>query len=334
MVSVDYTNIADAVSGYMNDDGSNKNLDLNKGDSGGARLSNVPETEGDDNENKDLEADLNPTISATSSGSLSTGSFSFDAAQSASQKEEASKQEDTNKADTNKADDDISRRVSTMSTNTISMGNWKPNTNNYRDQFINDNDNESHINFNPYADSNSNYNNFTKMRTVSGASFDSVSNSSSVSVPETIDAALPSIDEDPDNHDSTINGSDNSLDLTKTINTTDSVLKEHHYHPQVFKEEKVTPISSKDDLGKTTAHEPQKYSSLLGANTGETEDSDLSRTKSSSSFASDEEATSNTGKRLGSTFREAQHLYQQVKISLHNHTIYIIGRVLWQRLNR
>lgn len=306
LVSVDYTNIADAVSGYMNDDGSNKNLDLYLGDSGGARLSNVPETEGDDNENKNLEADLNPTVSAASSGSLSTGSFSFDAAQSASQKEEDSKQEastqeDTNKEDTNKADDDISRRVSTMSTNTISMGNWKPNTNNYRDQFINDNDNESNINFNPYADSNSNYNNFTKMRTVSGASFDSVSNSSSVSVPETIDAALPSIDEDPDNHDSTINGSDNSLELTKTTNTTDSVLKEHHYHPQVFKEEKVTPISSKDDLGKTTAQQPQKYSSLLGANTGETEDSDLSRTKSSSSFASEEEATSNTDKRLGST---------------------------------
>lgn len=296
LVSVDYTNIADAVSGYMNDDGSNKNFDLNLGDSGAARLSNVPETEGDDNENKDLEAELNPTISAASSGSLSTGSFSFDAAQSASQKEEAPKQEDTNKEG-----DDISRRVSTMSTNTISMGNWKPNTNNYRDQFINDNDNESQINFNPYADSNSNYNKFTKMRTVSGASFDSASNTSSVSVPETIDAALPSIDEDPDNHDSTINGSDNSLDLTKTINTTDSVLKEHHYHPQVFKEEKVTPISSKDDLGKTSTQEPQKYSSLLGASTGGTGDNDLSRTKSSSSFASDEEATSNTDKRLGST---------------------------------
>lgn len=297
LVSVDYTNIADAVSGYMNDDGSNKNLDLNLGDSGAARLSNVPETEGDDNENKDLEADLNPTISAASSGSLSTGSFSFDAAH-ASQKQEGPKQEDMNKEE---EEEDISRRVSTMSTNTISMGNWKPNTNNYRDQFINDNDNESHINFNPYADSNSNYNKFTKMRTVSGGSFDSVSNSSSVSVPETIDAALPSIDEDPDNHDSTVNGSDNSLDLTKTINTTDSVLKEHHYHPQVFKEEKVTPISSKDDLGKTTTQEPQKYSSLLGTSTGEAEKGDLSRTKSNSSFASDEEATSNTGKRLGST---------------------------------
>ena len=291
LVSVDYTNIADAVSGYMNDDGSNKNLDLNLGDSGAARLSNVPETEADDNENKDLETDLNPTISAASSGSLSTGSFSFDAVQSASQKEEVPKQEDKSK------EEDISRRVSTMSANTISMGNWKPNTNNYRDQFINDNDNESHINFNPYADSNSNYNKFTKMRTVSGASFDSVSNASSLSVPETIDAALPSIDEDPDNHDS----SDNSLDLAKTINTTDSVLKEHHYHPQVFKEEKVTPLSSKDDLGKSTTQGPQKYSSLLGASNGVTEDSDLSRTKSSSSFVSEGESTTNTGKRLGST---------------------------------
>lgn len=292
LVSVDYTNIADAVSGYMNDDGSNKNLDLNLVDSGAARLSNVPE--GDDNESHDVEADLNPIVSAASSGSLSTGSFSFDGVHSAGQKDEAPKQ-----GDSNKAEEDISRRVSTMSANTISMGNWKPNTSNYRDQFINDNDNESHINFNPYADSNSNYNKFTKMRTVSGASFDSVSNASSVSVPETIDAALPSIDEDPDNHDSTINDSDNSLDLTKTINTTDSVLKEHHYHPQVFKEEKVTPISSKDDLAKPAHETTQKYSSLL-ASTSDTEDSEITRSKSKSSFGSSEEPIADFKKRLGS----------------------------------
>lgn len=292
LVSVDYTNIADAVSGYMNDDGSNKNLDLNLVDSGAARLSNVPE--GDDNESYDVEADLNPIVSAASSGSLSTGSFSFDAVHSAGQKDEDPKQ-----GDSNKAEEDISRRVSTMSANTISMGNWKPNTSNYRDQFINDNDNESHINFNPYADTNSNYNRFTKMRTVSGASFDSVSNASSVSVPETIDAALPSIDEDPDNHDSTINDSDNSLDLTKTINTTDSVLKEHHYHPQVFKEEKVTPISSKDDLAKPAHEATQKYSSLL-ASTTDTKDSEITRSKSKSSFGSSEEPITDFKKRLGS----------------------------------
>lgn len=297
LVSVDYTNIADAVSGYMNDDGSNKNLDLNLVDSGAARLSNVPE--GDDNENHDLETNLNPVVSAASSGSLSTGSFSFDAAQSAGQKEEAPKQ-----ADSNKEEEDISRRISTMSANTISMGNWKPNTNNYRDQFINDNDNESHINFNPYADSNSSYNKFTKMRTVSGASFDSVSNSSSVSVPETIDAALPSIDEDPDNHDSTMNDSDNSLDLTKTINTTDSVLKEHHYHPQVFKEEKVTPISSKDDLGKTAQETTQKYASLLGPSTTDAEESEITSSKSKSSFANSEEPIADFKKSLGSTSSE------------------------------
>lgn len=292
LVSADYTNIADAVRGYMNDDASNKNLDLTTGEPGGERLSNVPET--DDIEDKQSDTELQP-ISTVSSGSLSTGSFSFDPTNSNT----AQQKEETVNHPKSEDNDDVSRRISTMSNNTISMGNWKPNTNNYRDQFINDNDNESHISFNPYADSNTNYNKFTKMRTISGASDDS--NASSVSVPETIDAALPSIDEDPDNHDTTINDSGESLEPTKTINTSDSILKEPHYHPQVFKEEKVTPMSSKDDLPKSTGQEPQKYSSLLGTGNESDRNSDITRTKTNSSNISDKEAPWKSEKRVNSS---------------------------------
>lgn len=271
LMSVDYSNIADAVSGYMNNDASTKNLDAIT-ENEHPKMSDTK-----DLESKSVDGELKRT---ESSGSLSTGNFSFDT--------NSNSHKDSNQraAEGCSDKDDMSRRDSTLSTNTFSMGSWKPNTNNYRDQFINDNDNESHINFNPYAtETTNNYNKFTKMRTVSGASYDTVSNASSESVPETIDAALPSINEDPDNNDTTVNDSDNSLQLVKTSNTTDSVLKEHHHHPQVFKEERVTPLSSKDNLVKGDAPESQKYSSLLGRSK-DMSDSSSSLTRKSSNSSS------------------------------------------------
>ncbi|CAK7902874.1 hypothetical protein CAAN1_18S00606 [[Candida] anglica] len=85
------------------------------------------------------------------------------------------------------SDDAASRRISTMTTNTFSMGNWQPNTNSFRDQFINDNDNESTIGDNPD-------------RNETGRSSEDDRNSfdSSLSIPDTVDAAMPSISEDPD----------------------------------------------------------------------------------------------------------------------------------------
>ncbi|CCG23703.1 hypothetical protein CORT_0E01140 [Candida orthopsilosis Co 90-125] len=176
--------------------------------------------------------------SILSSGSLSTGKLSLESR--TFQKPETNDDEELN-----------SRRVSQA---TLSFGNWVPNTDNYRNKFINDNDNESTINFE--SDVASKYNKFTKARAASGLS-DVVSNASSVSVPETIDAAMPSIQEDTD--DETQNdsfGDTKSSDRLEPFVTQDSLFESKPYQKPVFGEERLTPAASKDNL-------PQKYSSLL-----------------------------------------------------------------------
>lgn len=191
-------------------------------------------------------SDLHPV---GSTGSLSTGKYSFD------QKNEFPEPPAT-----------LDRRDSTMSTNTFSMGGWKPNTNNFRDQFINDNDNESNFNFSLDNESSSGYQKFTKPRNVS----DNMSLMSSVSMPETVDVPLPSINEDGDDHDldkdDTFSSGDQSrgepsrgLGITSSNMTSDSILNEHDYeHGGKFHEE----MSSKESLSKDSARQ-QRYTSLL-----------------------------------------------------------------------
>ena len=83
------------------------------------------------------------------------------------------------------------RRVSTLSNATFNLGGWAPNTDNFRNQFIGENDSES-INFNT---DRSGYDKFTKVRTESTQEEDNA-NASLPSIPETIDAVMPSIQED------------------------------------------------------------------------------------------------------------------------------------------
>lgn len=250
-MSVDYSNIADAVSGYMND---SRPESLRR-----EQFVNpiVEDDSSPEEAQSDLESrDLQPVVS---SGSLSTGKLSL----ASSQPRNESKEE-------------ISRRVSTAST--INMGGWKPNTNNFRDQFINDIDNESVVNFNaPGADG---YRQFTNLgNNLSDSRFNDVqSNASSLSIPETIDAALPSIQEDED-HDISVTKSHDETPEDgshfESHSTFDTVFKPHS-HVQNFKE-LLTPTTSSVEVP-----QKQRYSSLLGDSTGDTTPQRASETFDSS----------------------------------------------------
>lgn len=120
--------------------------------------------------------DLNPV---ESNGSVSTGSPSFTASVPGANSDVS----------------EIGRKDSTVSSMQFSMGSWKPNTNVYRDRFVNDNDNESHMNVSMFHVGESPYNKFTSgMRPTSGYA-ESFANSSCISVPDTVEANLQSIDE-------------------------------------------------------------------------------------------------------------------------------------------
>ncbi|ODV77766.1 uncharacterized protein CANTADRAFT_31082, partial [Suhomyces tanzawaensis NRRL Y-17324] len=283
LVSVDYSNIADAVSGYMNDNeslGANKNLDIigednqsvsseTKSQSTGENKERISEPQMQEEEFFSTEDFKKPGVNelhpVVSLDSLSTGKFSFETHSTSQRGDNHSLRDGQSLRDNHSirenynsnegVENDKSRRVSTMSMATVNMGGWNPNTNNYRDQFINDNDNESQINFNPHAEEPSNYNKFTKLRGSSGLS-EVVSNSSSISVPDTIDAALPQIAEDPDDNE------DNQLQ-PKTSIAADSILQEHSYPLPVFKEERLTPAGSSEMLPKSSN---QRYSSLFLSN--------------------------------------------------------------------
>lgn len=187
--------------------------------------------------------ELKPVVSSgsLSTGKLSVATSSHDAQSIRSDKEPVPLEKNNN--------DDVSRRMSTMTNNTFSLGAWKPNTGSYRDQFINDNDNESQFSFNPSLDSG--YSKFTNVRDASGASFvETSSNASSLSVPETIDIALPRIAEDnaEDSEDDQMDDKHKDLQPLPTNTTSDTVLKDHEYPQPVFKEERMTPHGSLDNV--------------------------------------------------------------------------------------
>lgn len=194
----------------------------------------------------DTGSKLEPVIS---SGSISTGNASFDIANA----NFPPLAPPGAKADP----DSLGRRVSTASTQTFNFGAWKPNTNKFRDQFVNQNDAESQMNVSIYNSDESTYKKFTGMRPPSGYA-ESLSNSDMISVPDTIDAPLPSIVEDGlgDQEDDDIIeekltrdtfATSSQLDI-HTVNTNaPSVLKEHSYDP-TFEEERSTPAASADNL--------------------------------------------------------------------------------------
>ncbi|CAH6720461.1 hypothetical protein CLIB1444_04S00562 [[Candida] jaroonii] len=236
--SPSYSSFGDAVDAYMSDKSEHKEEPVEE----------EPPSESDSPQIKHLSQefqpeDLHPVVS---SGSLSTGKHSFD--QKGDFSEPPNFEKDLRR-------EELMRRDSTMSTNTFNMGTWKPNTTNFRDQFINDNDNESNFNLVLDNDSNKGYQNFTKMRNVSNAS-DAMSFMSNASVPETVDIALPSINEDPDDNDETFSSShdtNESSGLGIGTISTDSILKENDYDNRFHE-----TIESKESLPK------QRYSSLLG----------------------------------------------------------------------
>lgn len=141
----------------------------------------------------------------------------------------------------------VSRRESTMSNATFNMGSWKPNTGKFRDQFVNENDNESQMNVDLFSGTESVYNKFT------GQSYaPSISNSSHISVPDTIDGNLHRIPEDDSDDDQpevmtlatsqpfeTFEPPKIMSDLNKSLSST--VLDEQGYDELKFKEEGQSP---------------------------------------------------------------------------------------------
>ncbi|QFZ27138.1 hypothetical protein EJF18_30095 [Clavispora lusitaniae] len=128
--------------------------------------------------------------------------------------------------------DALSRRESTASQQTFNMGNWKPNTSIYRDKFVTDNDMESQMNMSIFNNDETNYSKFTGMKSEEVYS----SSRSVLSVPETVDAYLPSIHEtgSDDEEEGERKNSDNTLESKVTTNN--SVLKDHSYDQARFEE--------------------------------------------------------------------------------------------------
>lgn len=305
LVSVDYTNIAEAMSGYLTERDAIETVEEES-------ENDQVVSEHEDNEANDTDHDptakqdlaLKPVISL---GSVSTGRASIDTTtRDVSQSSRAPSaipahvlnatpalpsipaQSPTASQFIGHSNGDFrpptlgesSRRVLTMSTGTFNMGGWDPSTNNFRDQFINDNDNESAINFNVLLLHKDDYEKFTNSRSSLGQE---TYNTSDLSIPGTIDAQLPSILESPDFGDS-------SEVLSKLISNMDSVLGKHDYGP-TFREERLTPATTNIEGVQ------QKYSSLLSSSTNATllesvdsplgASSDLTRATSDSSAGSE-----------------------------------------------
>lgn len=323
LVSVDYSNIADAVRDYLSDEEQQQNEKLNDID--------------EDNESLALQ----PT---ESSGSLSTGKFSFAPSHlSGTQFNEIKSaalpalpphlhgsqfneikttglpslpaQPDSAGASSSVYSSvnpspidfmpprsfdksDLSRRDSTMTTNTFNMGAWQPNTNNFRDQFISDNENDGRMSYNPVLydkETAANYNKFTQLGEVNEAESDEEndrthdnfndnhSTNLDLSIPDTIDAALPRVPDEDEDEDEDEEGDGNISRINKinTVDTLDSkplssgtfgesVLKDPPQSKGLFKEEKVTPMSSMLDVGNGSGKDS---SATTLKETGETESS-------------------------------------------------------------
>ncbi|CAN3371929.1 hypothetical protein DIURU_004419 [Diutina rugosa] len=146
-----------------------------------------------------------------------------------------------------KIDIDMSSRRSSAQT-LGGFGQWKPNTSTFRDQFINeqaDSDTESNTII------ESNYSKFTQPR--------SRVVSEVPSLPETIDVAMPRIDED---EDANLSSDDSRRISMDTVGS--SVLVPPTSSKPVFHEEKLTPNPSMEEVhDKDAKPVKQRYSSLL-----------------------------------------------------------------------
>lgn len=175
----------------------------------------------------------------------------------------------------------LDRRTSTASAQTFNFGSWTPNTNMYRDQFVNQNDAESQMNVSIYNGDESNYNKFTGLRPPSGYA-ESFSNSSLVSVPETIDAPMPAIDEDglDEEHPNDSNSkSFSQADLHTVPTNAASVFNERSYDSPKFKE-----LNTKDvSLENIQSHELTGPETMVGS---EEPSADSKRKASESSLTS------------------------------------------------
>lgn len=141
------------------------------------------------------------------------------------------------------SDAKVSRKDLTVSSKRFSLGSWKPNTSVFRERFVDNNDLEPHMNVSMYNEGESGYFKFTGvMRRVSGYA-ESFANSSCISVPDTIEANLHSVNEV--NSD----GYDPSLDVVSLVTvrqtqsgapgpgaSTPSLLRENTYKKGKFQE--------------------------------------------------------------------------------------------------
>lgn len=169
---------------------------------------------------------LEPVVST---GSISTGKASFDAPTPVLPPPPAKK------------DEALSRHDSTVSYATFNMGSWKPNTNVFRDQFVNENDNESQMAMSVFEGTDGNYSKFTGLNPPSN--YNEAYASSSLSVPSTIDKGLDRINEDESDDDhpevmSMRTSEPNTSNDLETTTSAPSVFKDQPYSAPKFKEEK------------------------------------------------------------------------------------------------
>ncbi|KAM9897572.1 hypothetical protein OXX59_001410 [Metschnikowia pulcherrima] len=149
--------------------------------------------------------------------------------------------------------DDVGRRGSTISNSTFHLGAWKPNTSLYREKFVNDNDNESHINVSIYNKDDSAYKKFTRTGAAQNYA-PSISNSSCVSVPDTVDTSLQQINEgdSDEGYPDTMSVAKSYQPVTPAGSSNpslgSSVLHDHIYERAKFIEETHTPGDSSENL--------------------------------------------------------------------------------------
>lgn len=261
LVSVDYANIADAVSGYLVESSIKEE---------GQEDQEVQESQAETNSSGHRSFDMNEIKPVKSTGSLSTASQSISSGHNVKDLKDPTPgleakgdSRSDHAAEGENDEEDITRRDSVMTTNTFNMGNWVPNPSKFRDQFINTNDNESSFNFNLDSDTGSVYSKFVKKKGPQTSALETISNASSLSVPDTIDVPLPSIMEDPDNvDDSTDSFRDSSLEYPS------SSLNEKSHRNSVFQDDEAL-MKSKSSVQSTPT---QRYSSLLS-----TDEKDMSK---------------------------------------------------------
>lgn len=145
----------------------------------------------------------------------------------------------------------VDRRASTQSTKTFTLGNWTPNTGQFRDQFIREDDMESTFSFAPEDEKNSHLRaEFVKK--VGG--HDANSTRSSFSLNETTDGDYPH------SKAATADSKDMVTQFASTSTENESVFQNHPHLTPLFLEERSTPDPSTEALDRDLT---QKYSSLI-----------------------------------------------------------------------